>query len=125
MKKLARQVIFYSALLGLWTLLAKLHIWPPVSVSATVGRRPRIVGRLRRPQLLDRHCGNHEAHADRLQLVGRARNDFGTGCFEQQISGRDIGRVAGEPAVAAEYLLDSAGRALVRPDGEGNSVCRA
>jgi NitT/TauT family transport system permease protein len=29
MKKLARQVIFYSALLGIWALLAKLHIWPP------------------------------------------------------------------------------------------------
>jgi NitT/TauT family transport system permease protein len=29
MKKLARQVIFYSALLGIWTLLAKLRVWPP------------------------------------------------------------------------------------------------
>ena len=29
MKKLFRQVIFYSALLGIWALLAKLHIWPP------------------------------------------------------------------------------------------------
>ncbi len=29
MKKLGRQVIFYSALIGLWALLAKLHIWPP------------------------------------------------------------------------------------------------
>jgi NitT/TauT family transport system permease protein len=29
MKKLVRQVIFYSALLGIWTLLAKLRVWPP------------------------------------------------------------------------------------------------
>ena len=29
MKKLAKQVIFYSALLGVWALVAKLHIWPP------------------------------------------------------------------------------------------------
>ncbi len=29
MKKLFRQVIFYSALLGIWALLAKLRIWPP------------------------------------------------------------------------------------------------
>src|SRR5277367_3652068 len=29
MKKLAKQVIFYSALIGLWALLAKLRIWPP------------------------------------------------------------------------------------------------
>ena len=29
MKKLAKQLIFYSALLGIWALLAKLHIWPP------------------------------------------------------------------------------------------------
>ena len=29
MKKLVKQVIFYSALLGMWALLAKLHIWPP------------------------------------------------------------------------------------------------
>src|ERR1035438_9613121 len=29
MKKLTRQVIFYCALLGIWTLLAKAHIWPP------------------------------------------------------------------------------------------------
>jgi NitT/TauT family transport system permease protein len=29
MKKLARQVIFYAALLGVWALLAKLRIWPP------------------------------------------------------------------------------------------------
>src|SRR6266851_791852 len=29
MKKLAKQVIFYSALLGVWALVAKLRIWPP------------------------------------------------------------------------------------------------
>lgn len=29
MKKLSRQVIFYSALIGIWALLAKLHLWPP------------------------------------------------------------------------------------------------
>ena len=29
MKKIVKQVIFYSALLGLWALLAKLRIWPP------------------------------------------------------------------------------------------------
>jgi NitT/TauT family transport system permease protein len=29
MKKLTKQVIFYSALLGIWALVAKLHIWPP------------------------------------------------------------------------------------------------
>jgi NitT/TauT family transport system permease protein len=29
MKKIVRQVIFYSALLGIWTLLAKLRVWPP------------------------------------------------------------------------------------------------
>lgn len=29
MKKLAKQIIFYGALLGIWALVAKLHIWPP------------------------------------------------------------------------------------------------
>lgn len=29
MKKLVKQVIFYSALLGVWALVARLHIWPP------------------------------------------------------------------------------------------------
>jgi NitT/TauT family transport system permease protein len=29
MKKVSRQVIFYAALIGIWTLLAKLHVWPP------------------------------------------------------------------------------------------------
>src|ERR1039458_10174240 len=29
MKKLAKQILFYSALLGVWALLAKLRIWPP------------------------------------------------------------------------------------------------
>ena len=29
MKKLAKQIIFYGALLGIWALLAKLHVWPP------------------------------------------------------------------------------------------------
>jgi NitT/TauT family transport system permease protein len=29
MKKLSKQVIFYSALIGIWALLAKAHIWPP------------------------------------------------------------------------------------------------
>jgi NitT/TauT family transport system permease protein len=28
-RKIANQAIFYSALLGAWALLAKLHIWPP------------------------------------------------------------------------------------------------
>ena len=29
MKKLGSQIIFYSALIGIWALLAKLHVWPP------------------------------------------------------------------------------------------------
>jgi len=29
MKKLSKQVIFYSVLLGVWALLARLHVWPP------------------------------------------------------------------------------------------------
>jgi len=29
MKRAARYIIFYAALLGLWTILAKLKIWPP------------------------------------------------------------------------------------------------
>src|SRR5579859_2247381 len=29
MKRAARYIIFYAALLGLWTLLAELKIWPP------------------------------------------------------------------------------------------------
>jgi NitT/TauT family transport system permease protein len=29
MKKIAKQVIFYSALIGIWALIAKLHVWPP------------------------------------------------------------------------------------------------
>ncbi|HYU46441.1 MAG TPA: ABC transporter permease [Terriglobales bacterium] len=29
MKKIAKQIVFYSALLGIWALLSKLHIWPP------------------------------------------------------------------------------------------------
>src|SRR5450755_4579572 len=29
MKKLAKQIVFYSALIGLWALVAKLRIWPP------------------------------------------------------------------------------------------------
>lgn len=29
MKKLGKQIIFYSALIGIWALLAKLHVWPP------------------------------------------------------------------------------------------------
>ena len=29
MKKLSKQIIFYSALIGIWALLAKAHIWPP------------------------------------------------------------------------------------------------
>ena len=29
MKRAARYLIFYAALLGLWTLLAELKIWPP------------------------------------------------------------------------------------------------
>ncbi len=29
MKKTAKQIIFYSALIGIWALIAKLHVWPP------------------------------------------------------------------------------------------------
>jgi NitT/TauT family transport system permease protein len=29
MKKAAKQIIFYSALIGIWALIAKLHVWPP------------------------------------------------------------------------------------------------
>lgn len=37
MKKLSRQVIFYSALIGIWALLAKLHVWPPYMFPAPLG----------------------------------------------------------------------------------------
>ena len=29
MKRTLRNVLFYSALIGLWALLSKLHVWPP------------------------------------------------------------------------------------------------
>jgi NitT/TauT family transport system permease protein len=29
MKKTAKQIVFYSALIGIWALIAKLHVWPP------------------------------------------------------------------------------------------------
>jgi NitT/TauT family transport system permease protein len=29
MKKIAKQIVFYSVLLGIWAVLSKLHIWPP------------------------------------------------------------------------------------------------
>src|SRR5438128_6503591 len=29
MKHIGRQAIFYTALIGLWFVLAKLHVWPP------------------------------------------------------------------------------------------------
>jgi NitT/TauT family transport system permease protein len=29
MKKLSRQIVFYLALVGIWALVAKLHLWPP------------------------------------------------------------------------------------------------
>jgi sulfonate transport system permease protein len=37
MKKIAKQIIFYSALLGIWALVAKLHVWPPYLFPAPWG----------------------------------------------------------------------------------------
>ena len=37
LRKASYQVIFYSALLGLWALVAKLHIWPPYLFPAPWG----------------------------------------------------------------------------------------
>ncbi len=34
MKPIARQVLFYGALLGLWSLICKLHVWPPYVLPA-------------------------------------------------------------------------------------------
>ena len=34
MKPIARQVIFYGAIFGLWSLICKLHIWPPYVLPA-------------------------------------------------------------------------------------------
>jgi NitT/TauT family transport system permease protein len=34
MKRVARQVIFYGVLIGLWALIAKLRIWPPYAFPA-------------------------------------------------------------------------------------------
>jgi NitT/TauT family transport system permease protein len=37
MNKVAKQIVFYGALLALWALLAKLHIWPPYLFPAPWG----------------------------------------------------------------------------------------
>jgi len=37
MKKFGKQIIFYSALISVWALLAKLHIWPPYLFPAPWG----------------------------------------------------------------------------------------
>ena len=37
MKKVAKQIVFYGLLLGVWALLAKLHIWPPYLFPAPWG----------------------------------------------------------------------------------------
>ena len=34
MKSIARQIAFYGALLGLWSLICKLHVWPPYVLPA-------------------------------------------------------------------------------------------
>jgi len=34
MKPIARQVLFYGALLGLWSLICRLHVWPPYVLPA-------------------------------------------------------------------------------------------
>src|SRR6202790_1972365 len=39
MKKFAKQIVFYSVLLGIWALVAKLSIWPPYLFSPRGGVR--------------------------------------------------------------------------------------
>jgi len=44
MKKIAKQIIFYSALLGIWALLAKLRIWPPYLFPTPSGVGEELLG---------------------------------------------------------------------------------
>jgi len=76
MKSSLKQIIFYSALISVWALLAKLRILAPYLFPRR-GSGTRIVGRLCRPQLSGWHRRHHEAHAHRLQPVDRARDDLG------------------------------------------------
>ena len=125
MKKLARQIIFYGALIGIWALVAKLRIWPPYLFPPPWG-----VAQALHDGFADHSFWIGIAVTMKRMLIGYslsvgAGDDFGAGRFKQQVSGRDVGRIAGEPAITAKHLLDPAGGVVVWADGESDSVCGA
>ena len=79
MERALRYVLFYSALLAAWAIVAKLKIWPPYLFPTPWGVGEAHVGWFHGPQFLDRHWGQHETHAPWLRLVCGSRNDPGSG----------------------------------------------
>src|SRR5258708_15348893 len=89
-----------------------------VSVPDSVGRRRSSLCRISRSQLLDRNSRQHAEGSNWLRDFGRARDGPGLGRSQQQVSGRDHGRAAGELAKFAQHLLVAVGAALVWAESE-------
>ena len=78
MKRAARFITFYAALLGLWTLLAELKIWPPYLFPTPWGVGEALYAGFQDHTLLDRDPRQHGARDDRLRHLCRAWDDSWT-----------------------------------------------
>ena len=124
MKKAYKHIIFYAVLVTVWVVVAKLKIWPPYVFPAPWGVCGSAWWPVSRPQLLDRHRRQHEAHAARLWHLGGAGHGPRIGDGQQQVPGRNHGRPAGQPAEPAQHLLAAAGGAVVWTYGKSHPVRR-
>src|SRR5450432_754488 len=96
-----------------------------VFISYPVGRGRSSLCGLPGSHLLDCDPRQHGARIDRLRHLGRARNDPRAWGREQQIFGRNHGRIARQSAESAQYLLVASGPALVRTQSECHSLRRS
>ena len=120
----SHQIIFYSALIGLWALLAKLQIWPPYLFPPPWG-----VAEALRAGFQDHSFWIGIAVTMKRMIIGYGLSVIlgmvlGLGVASNKFLEETLGRVARKSAVVAQHLLDPTCCSLVWFDRKGDSVRR-
>ena len=124
MKRLARMILFYTAIIAIWVIVAKMRLWPPYMFPPPWG-----VWESLKTGFQDHSFWIAISTTMKRMLIGYSlsvvlRNDSWSGSVQQQVPAGDLGRPRGEPQ-SLPHLLGTTRGAVVRIDRKGHFVCGA
>ena len=125
MKRLARMILFYTAIIAIWVIVAKMRLWPPYMFPPPWG-----VWESLKTGFQDHSFWIAISTTMKRMLIGYSLSVvlgmiLGLGLSSNKFLQETLGGLRRKPAVPAQHLLGTTRGAVVRTDREGHFVCGA